>query len=180
VARVTIDFARAGELPWLCVCCGRPAARVRQQQFRLDGARSAAVLVASVALGGLAWTERGVTLALPVCHDHRRRGRRSTRTLFWGMILTAALAVGAYLRSEFDGPGNNYLTAAALFTFVGTLVVGMHQADDGLKVRGLTRDSFSLTGVSREFGEALTGPVEGRRQVPFRSRNGSGTNPGPI
>src|SRR5262249_14331070 len=65
MARVVIPLARAGDLPSICVCCGQPATRVRQQQFRVNEALSAAVLVTSGALGGLAWTERGITLTLP-------------------------------------------------------------------------------------------------------------------
>src|SRR4051794_24685464 len=88
MARAKILLARVTDLPPICVCCGQPASLVRRQEFRLDGVLSAATLAASVLAGGLAWTERGVTLPLPVCEDHRRRGRESTRTLIRGMALT--------------------------------------------------------------------------------------------
>ena len=144
----------SSDLP-VCVCCGRPATRVRRQEFRLGGALPAAVLAASVLAGGLAWTERGVTLALPVCEYHRRRGRRSTRTLVRGMALTAGLGVAAYLAALFGGPASNYLAVAAMFAFIATLVVGMHEVDDGLQVKSLTADSVTLAGVHRLFAEAV-------------------------
>jgi hypothetical protein len=153
MARVTIAFTQTA-LPPVCVCCGEPATRVRRQEFRIDTALSAAVLVTSVALGALAWTERSLTLTLPVCDCHRRRGRRSTRTLLWGMLLTAGLGIAAYLGSNIDVMAGRSLGVAAMIAFMATLVVGMHEIDDGLKVKGLTADSVTLTGVHRSFAEA--------------------------
>jgi hypothetical protein len=127
---------------------------VRQQEFRIDGALSTAVLVTSVALGTLAWTERSLKLNLPVCDYHRRRGRRSTRTLLWGILLTAGLGVAAYLSSNIHVMAGRYLGVAAMIAFMATLVLGMHEVDDGLKVRSLTADSMTLTGVHRSFAEA--------------------------
>jgi hypothetical protein len=158
MARVTIHLARAADLPPVCACCGEPATRVRRQEFRLGEGVSAAVLAASAALGGLAWTERSVALRLPVCEAHRRRGRRSARTLLWGTALAAGLGAGAYLRGEFDGPGDNYLTVAALAALAGTLVVGMHQVNDGLAARAPARGSLTLTGVHRKFAAAAGRP----------------------
>jgi hypothetical protein len=155
MARAKVFLARVPDLPPICVCCGQPAKRVRQQEFRLDGVLSAVTLAASVLAGGLAWTERGVTLTLPVCEYHRRRGRQSTRTLIWGMALTGGLGAAAYLSSLFGGPTSNYLAVAAMFTFIATLVVGMHEVDDGLKVKSLTTDSMTLAGVHRAFAEAV-------------------------
>jgi hypothetical protein len=155
MARAKISLAQVNELPPVCVCCGQSATRERQQEFRLDRGLSAAVLAASVLAGGLAWTEHGITLALPVCEYHRRRGRRSTQTLVRGMALTAALGAAAYLAALFGGPASNYLTVAAMIAFIVTLVVGMHEVDDGLKVKSLTADSVILSGVHRTFAEAV-------------------------
>jgi hypothetical protein len=155
MARANLVLARVTDLPPVCVCCGQPATRLRQQEFRLDGGLSAAILAASVLAGGLAWTERGVTLALPVCEYHRCRGRQSTRTLFRGMALTVGLGAAAYLSSLFGGSASNYLSVAAMFAFIVTLVVGMHQVDDGLKVKSLAADSVTLAGAHRTFAEAV-------------------------
>jgi len=155
MARAKIPLSQVTDLPPVCVCCGEPATRVRQQEFRLDGALSAAALTASVLAGGLAWTERGVTLALPVCEYHRRRGRRSTQTLVQGMALTAGLGAAAYLAAQLNGPASSYLTVAAMFAIIVTLVVGMHEVDDGLKVKSLTADAVILAGVHRTFAEAV-------------------------
>jgi hypothetical protein len=155
MARVTIPIVRVFDLPPVCVCCGEPATRTRRQEFRLDGVRSAAVLVASAALGALAWTERGLTLELPVCERHRRRGRRGNRTFFRGMGLTAVLGVAAYVASYIDGMVGNYVAVAAMFAFIVTLVVAMHEADDGLKVRSFTPDSITLAGVDPRFAQAV-------------------------
>jgi hypothetical protein len=155
MARAKILLARVADLPPVCVCCGQPATRVRRQEFRLDAGLSASVLAASVLAGGLAWTERGVTLVLPVCKYHRRRGRRSTRTLVHGMALTAGLGAAAYLAALFGGPASSYLSVAAMFAFVVTLVAGMHEVDDGLKVQSLTADSVTLAGAHRTFAEAV-------------------------
>ena len=171
MARAKILLAPVADLPPVCVCCGQPATRLRRQEFRLDGALSAAVLAASVLAGGLTWTERGVTLALPVCEYHRRRGRRSTRTLVRGMALTAGLGAAAYLAALFGGPASNYLAVAAMFAFIATLVVGMHEVDDGLKVKSLTADSVTLAGVHRLFAEAA-----GRRST---GASGPGVAPDP-
>lgn len=159
MARVTVRLARLADLPPVCVCCGEPATRTRPQEFRLDGALSAAVLATSALLGGLAWTERGLTLSLPVCEGHRRRGRQSNRTFLWGMGLTGVLGGAAYLGSQFDGPVGSYLAVAAALAFMGTLVVGMHQVDDGLKVKALTNASLTLSGVSPRFAEAAGQPA---------------------
>jgi len=43
---------------------------------------------------------------------------------------------------------------ATMFAFIVTLVVGMHEVDDGLKVKSLTTDSLTLVGVHRAFAEA--------------------------
>jgi len=155
MARAKIILDRVTELPPVCVCCGQPATRERQQEFRLDGALSAAVFAASLLASGLAWTERGVTLTLPVCEYHRRRGRRSTQTLIRGMALTVGLGAAAYVASLFGGPASSYLSVAAMIAFIVTLVVGMHEVDDGLGVRSLQGDSLTLGGVSQKFAEAV-------------------------
>ncbi|HKB02000.1 MAG TPA: hypothetical protein VKD90_07250 [Gemmataceae bacterium] len=85
MARVTFRLAQGGDLPPVCVCCGEPAKRVRAQEFRISEGLSAAVLAASAMLGGsLVWTERSLTIPLPVCDAHRRRGRDSNLTFLWG------------------------------------------------------------------------------------------------
>jgi hypothetical protein len=155
MARVTIRAAQLFDLPRVCVCCGEPATRTRAQEFRVQRGLEAATLVASVALGGLAWTERGVTLHLPVCDYHRRRGRRSNRTFFRGTLLTAALGVAAYVASLFDGPAAKYLGVAAAIAFLVTMVAAMHEADDGLSV-ALAGDAVTLRGVHRKFADALS------------------------
>jgi hypothetical protein len=166
MARVKIFLADLADLPPVCVCCGQPATRQRQQEFRLNEALSGAILAAAAVVGSLVWTERSITLALPVCDYHRRRGRRSTRTLVWGMVLTAMLGVGAYFRGEFDGPGANYLTVATMFSFIVTLVLGMHEVNDGLAVKAFTRESLTLTGVNREFARAAQEQLDGPPTAP--------------
>jgi hypothetical protein len=164
MARVTFRLAQGADLPPVCVCCGDPATRMRAQEFRISEGLSAAVLAASAMLGGLAWTERSLTLPLPVCDAHRRRGRQSNRTFLWGMGLTVVLAAGAYLGAQFEGPAGTYLGLAAAAAFMGTLVAGMHQVDDGLKVTGLTKESLTLTGVNRRFADAVGPPVGASRR----------------
>jgi hypothetical protein len=155
MTRVPIRLDEAAHLPPVCVCCGQPATRMRRQEFQLNATLSAAVLVTSVMLDALVWTKRGVTLALPVCEYHRRRGRRSNRTFFQGMSLTVALGVAAYLVSLSGHAAASYLGVAAMFAFVVSLVVGMHQVDDGLAVKSLQGDSFILAGVDPKFAEAV-------------------------
>jgi hypothetical protein len=161
MARVKILLAQVTDLPAVCVCCGEPAKRLRQQEFRLDGILSAATLAASMLAGGLAWTERGVSLVLPVCESHRNRGRRSTQTLIRGMALTAVLGIAAYLGAQIDGRVSSYLAVAAMFAFIVTLVVGMHQVDDGLKVKSLTTEAVTLDGVHRMFAEVAERRIVG-------------------
>ena len=68
------------------------------------------------------------------------------------------------------GPAGSYLAVAAMAAFIGTLVVGMHEVDDGLKVKGLTKDTLTLTGVSWAFAGAAAGPSQGNQPVgPGRS-----------
>ncbi len=156
MVQTKILLARGTHLPPICICCGQTATQVRQQEFPLDKVLSAATLTASILAGGLAWTERGVTLALPVCEYHRRRGRQSTRTLIWGIALTIGFGAASYLSSLFDSPASKYLAVASMITFITTLVAGMHEVDDGLKLRSLTIDSMVLAGVHRVFAEAVT------------------------
>jgi hypothetical protein len=155
MARATILVAQLTHLPPVCICCGALATRVRRQEFRLNGALSAAVLAVSTLAGGLAWTERGIALALPVCEYHRRQVRRSTRTLIQGMALTGGLGAASYLATQLDGPAGNYLAVAAMFAFIVTLLVGMQEVDDGLKVKSLTPDAVTIAGVHRTFAEAV-------------------------
>jgi hypothetical protein len=166
MASVKILLAQVNELPPVCVCCGQPATRVRPQEFRVNEALSAAVLAGAALVGGLAWTERGVTLTLPVCEYHRRRGRKSNRTLAVGLGLTAVLGAAAYLASVFDGRAASYLAVAAMFAFMVTLFVGMHEVNDGLGVRGLTAGSLTLTGVHRKFAEAFRAIAAGGPSTP--------------
>jgi hypothetical protein len=159
MARVSIHLADLGDMPPVCVCCGKPATRVRKQEFRLDGLLSATVTAASALAGGLAWTDRGVSLHLPVCEYHRKQGRKSNRTFFNGMAVTAVLGVAAYAASFFGGQASGFIAVVAMFAFMATLVAAMHEVDDGLKVKSLTRDTLTLTGVSRAFAEAVRGEV---------------------
>jgi hypothetical protein len=80
MARVRIRFDEVTALPPVCVCCGAPATRMRRQEFQLNAALSAALLVTAAVLDALVWTKRGVTISLPVCEYHKRRGRRSNRS----------------------------------------------------------------------------------------------------
>ena len=155
MARAKIHLDQFSALPSVCVCCGRSAVGVRRQEFRLDEGLSASVLAASVLLGGMAWTEYTLTLPLPVCAAHRRRGRRSTQTLVRGMALAAGLVAAAYLASLFGAPVSSYLAVVAMFTFIATLVVGMHEVNDGLDVKSLTAGSVTLAGVHRMFAAAV-------------------------
>jgi hypothetical protein len=164
MAGVTIRVSQLADLPPVCVCCGEPATRTRAQEFRIQRGLEATVLVASVALGGLAWTERGVTLTLPVCDYHRRRGRRSNRTFFRGTLLSVALGVAAYIAAQFDSAAGKYLGVAAAIAFLVTMVAAMHEVDDGLGVKSLAGDAIRLRGVHRKFADALSA-VD--RPVPF-------------
>ena len=154
MARVKILLTDLTDLPPVCVCCGESATRVRQQEFRVNEVLSAAIMVTSAMFDVLVWTKRGITLALPVCEYHRRRGRRSNRTFVRGMALTVALGVAAYVGSHFNDAARNYLAVVTMIAFIVTLVVGMHEVDDGLAVKSLTRDSLTLNGVNRKFAEA--------------------------
>ena len=155
LARAKIRLDDLADLPPLCVCCGKPATRLRQQEFQCNTALSAVILVTTAMLDALVWTKRGVALALPVCEYHQRRGRRSNRTFFHGLLLTSAFGGAAYLGSQFDDSVGNYLGVAAMFAFIITMLVAMHQVDDGLGVKALKSDSFVLTGVHQKFAEAV-------------------------
>jgi hypothetical protein len=161
MASVKIPLVQMTDLPPVCVCCGQPATGTRRQDFWVSEALTAAFLASAAALGFVAWAERSITVALPVCNDHRRRGRRSSRTLLWGMVLTVLLGVGAYVGSQFDSPAANYLAVIAMFTFIATLVIGMHEVNDGLAVKALTGDSLMLTGVNRKFVAATRAMSDG-------------------
>jgi hypothetical protein len=153
MARARIRFQEVTALPLVCVCCGKPATCVRRQEFQVNTALSATVLVTTAALGALVWTKRGITLSLPVCEFHKRRGRRSNQTFFRGIALTAAFGVAAYIGSLFDGRAGAYLSVAAMLAFVVTVVAAMSEVDDGLKVKSLSGDSFTLSGVHPKFAE---------------------------
>jgi hypothetical protein len=155
MARVKIRTTQVADLPPICVCCGEPATRMRQQEFQLNAAMSAAVMVTAAVLDALAWTSRSVTLALPVCEYHKRRGRQSNRTFFRGMAITVAFGVAAYLGSYLDGPAASYLSVAAMIAFVVTMVAGMQEVNDGLAIKSFKGDSFTLSGVNKKFAEAV-------------------------
>ena len=72
---------------------------------------------------------------------------------------------------------------AAMVAFVVTIVVGMHEANDGLGVKSLTGDSLTLTGVNRKFAEAAEalsgcaaagGPTRPGVRAPSRPGNRGG------
>jgi len=153
--RISVD--RPAAFPPVCVCCGRPATLLRRQEFETNTAMTGAILAASAVVGSLIWTKRGVALSLPVCDYHERRGRRANKTFVRGMVLTVALAVSAYIGSHFEGGAANYLSVAAMFAFIITLVVGMSEVNDGLGARSFAGDSFTLTGVHQKFAEAVKG-----------------------
>jgi len=155
VARARIRLAEAADLPPVCVCCGQPATRVRDQEFPLGEALSAALMAASALCGAGVLVKRAVTLSLPVCDYHRRRGRRSNRTFVRGLLLTAGLGVAAYVAAFIDDAACNYLAVAAVFASVVTMVVAMMEADDGLKVSALSGEWLTLTGVSKQFAAAV-------------------------
>ena len=155
MARARIRLAGAADLPPVCVCCGQPATRVRDQEFPLGEALSAALLAASALCGPAVLVKRAVTLALPVCEYHRRRGRRSNRTFFRGALLTVGLGVAAYVASHVDDAAGTYLGLAAVSAAIGTMVVAMHEAGDGLKVTALSGEWLTLTGVSKGFAAAV-------------------------
>jgi hypothetical protein len=152
-ARIGIDGPTA--LPPVCVCCGQPATFLRRQEFETNTAMTGAVLAASAAFGALVWTKRGVTVSLPVCDYHKRRGRRSNKTFFRGMAVTAVLGVAACVGSLFEGSAANYLSVAAMFTFIVTIVAAMSEVNDGLRVHSLAADSLTLSGVHKKFAEAV-------------------------
>ncbi|MGL4420466.1 MAG: hypothetical protein ACRCZF_07370 [Gemmataceae bacterium] len=142
-------------LPPVCVCCGATASHERRQEFRLANKLSGAVLAASVLAGGLAWTEQSITLFLPVCARHQKPGYKSNQTFFRGSLITIILGLAAYAAFQFEGPVGKYLVIGAIAAGIGTVVAAMNEVDDGLKVRSLTPEAITLTGVHRAFAAAL-------------------------
>jgi hypothetical protein len=163
MARAKIRLDEVADLPPICVCCGEPATVIRRQEFEVNTALSAATLATAAMHGALVWWKRGVTLALPVCEYHKRRGRQSNRTFFRGMALTIAIGVVAYVGSQFNDAIGSYLSVAAMFAFIVTILVGMHQVNDGLGVKSLKSDSFILSGVNPKFAEAIECREQDRR-----------------
>jgi hypothetical protein len=155
VVRARIRLAEAADLAPVCVCCGQPATRVREQEFPLSEALSAGLLAASALCGVGVLVKRAITLALPVCEYHRRRGRRSNRTFFRGLLLTVGLGVAAYLAAFIDDAACTYLALAAVLASIVTMVVAMHETGDGLKVTALAGEWLTLGGVSKEFAAAV-------------------------
>jgi hypothetical protein len=155
MAKVRLGFEQLASLPAVCVCCGQAATRLRSQEFEVNTPTAAAILAASAAFGAPVWSKRGLTLSLPVCEYHRRRGRRSNRTFFRGFALTIVIGVGAHVASFADGPAANYLGIAAMIAFVVTMVAAMSEVNDGLAVRALSADSFTLAGVHPEFARGV-------------------------
>jgi hypothetical protein len=79
------------------------------------------------------------------------------------MGLTVALGFAAYIGSLFDRAAGNYLGVAAMIAFVAMILVGMHEVDDGLGVKSLQSDSFTLSGVHPKFAEAVERRQQGLR-----------------
>jgi hypothetical protein len=156
MARINLPLTQLQHLPQHCVCCGQPATQQRQQTFRLNNAVSAATLAVSVMAGGLAWTERSITLSLPVCHTHRRQGRQSTRTLMWGVLLTGLCGGGSYVASLLEHPSSPFLAILAMCCLFGAMFAGMHEIDDGIRVKTITAESITIVGVHRVFADAVT------------------------
>ncbi len=155
MARVTIPLERLSTLSRVCVCCGKPATQVRQQEFQVNTAASLAMMAATAALGALLWTKKGITLSLPVCTYHRRRGRQSNKTFFKGFILTIIAGVAAWILSEFDSPAAKYFAIGSAIAFIATMVAAMSEFDDGLKVKAGEKQSLTMSGVHRNFADAL-------------------------
>jgi hypothetical protein len=128
---------------------------MRRQEFQLDTAMSAAILVTAAMLDALLWTERSITLSLPVCGRHKRRGRKSNQTFFRGMALSIAFGVAAYIGSQFDAAAGSSLAIVAILGFIVTIVAAMHEVDDSLKIKSPTGGSFILSGVSTKFAQAV-------------------------
>ena len=92
------------------------------------------------------------------------------------MGLTAGFGAAACLASPFAAAAAGYLGVAAMFAFIVTVVVAMHEVNDGLAVKALTGDSLTLTGVSRKFAAAAGGPARGGCGEVTRG----GASPGPY
>src|SRR5262249_24777712 len=144
MARVKIRLDEVACLPLVCVCCGAPATRTRQQEFQLDTALSAAITVTAAVLGALVSTKRGVTPSLPVSEYRKDRGRRSDQTFLRGTSLAVAFGAAPYLASLLGLAAASYLGVAATIAFIVTVVVAMHEVDDGLGVRSIKGDSLTL------------------------------------
>ncbi len=71
---------------------------------------------------------------------------------------TGGLGIAAYLVSLFENLASKYLAVAAMLAFIVTLVAGMHEVDDGLKVKSVTKVAFTLTGVSQQFAGDVSQP----------------------
>ncbi|MGL6075487.1 MAG: hypothetical protein ACRC8S_15140 [Fimbriiglobus sp.] len=154
MSRVSLRPHQVDFLPPLCVCCGKNATQFRQQEFRLNPALSGIVLVLGLLVAMLITMNRSVTLRLPVCEYHRRKGRRSNKTFFQGLLLTVAIGLGAYAASFFDATIATYVTLAAVATFVLTFVVAMFQGEDGLSASIQRDGTLNLNGVCQPFADA--------------------------
>lgn len=151
MARVTISLTQSQSFPSVCVCCGAPSSLFRAQSFRLDTPVSAAILTASIMVGGLMWTERTITLSLPVCNRHRKKGRESNLLFFQGTAISIGLGLIAYVISLLELPGANWLAVIALAAIISTVFLAMQMVDDGMKAKLLGSESLVITGVNPKF-----------------------------
>lgn len=151
MAKVRMDAETLNDPPPVCVCCGKPAITLRDQQFRHE----------------TLLTRREFTLRLPVCDEHKKQGAYSNHIFYTGLkwaVLVGALGVAAVMLNFEAGL---YAILAAVGILSVACLISFRYVNDLLKVTTVEQIYITLAGVSPEFAEAATESQE-KNASPFR------------
>ncbi len=153
---------RKNLLPKVCMFCGEPAVTRKQRNFAWHPPWVWILILAGIlvaAIVALILTKR-MTVRVPVCERHEGFWRRRNLVVGLSFLGVAVLEIVAIAISANQPQGQNndlggFVCVGGAFLFLAWLVVVAIYSAQGIRPTEITDRSIRLTGVNREFIEAL-------------------------
>jgi ACR3 family arsenite efflux pump ArsB len=151
------DEAQDGDLPPVCIRCGRKAAVWKKKRFTTSS--GVAFLLGGPLVAGM--TTRTIGAKLPFCRKHKNHWRTLNIVLLCGLIYIPLVGLGIYLAKQgyqvnqtVERIGGIVL-GAACFSFVLWLIAILTLNSTTVRAVKVTNDDLTLQGVSDEFVKAM-------------------------
>ena len=168
--KLTDYECRKDLLPNLCMFCGVPATEYKKKRFAWHPSWVWILILVSVliaAILALVLIKR-MTVRVPLCERHIGYWKRRGLTLGLSFAAIAVVAIGAIVAMDNKAPGEDelsgWLCGGSVFLLFAWLVGAAIYQSNGVRPTEITDRFIKLTGVHKDFVDALEDDRERDRE----------------